>query len=236
MRKNYILGDSIENVQLDYSNEMIKKVSSKFNISTYGQLLAIPAWQLREIFNNWYDYASVRDDIHSRGYNLLGEDVMLGLLDYDSEVIADTKISDCDLSVGLKNCLSAGVDRIHPIETIGDLLIVPYDDFSKIRNLGVSRLAELQTFVEELGTVFYGFRAPVEKTFDEEGSIEAYETNYLEKELRKRQIEYQSEYNRLLASRSELERRLNYVNSKISYLEKFGSTRNSKQYVYESKK
>lgn len=251
MRKNYILGDSIENIQLDCSNLGINKVSSKFNISTYGQLLAIPAWQLRDAFDNWHDYALIRDDVHSKGYNLLGEDVMLGLFDEDFEAIVDKKINDCDLSAGLKNCLSAGVGRIHSIETIGDLLIVPYDEIRKIRNLGAGRLAELQTFVEGLGTVFYGYKIP---GFDEErrkmlhsklaGSMclsdevlkEGWDPNHLEKEFRKKQIENQTEYSKLLASKCELERRLNYINSKISSLERIDASENSKQYVYESKK
>ena len=72
MRKNYVLGDSIGNVKLDCSNRKIERVSSKFNISTYGQMLAIPAWKIRDSFDNWYDYALVRDDAHSKVYNLLG--------------------------------------------------------------------------------------------------------------------------------------------------------------------
>ncbi len=314
MRKNYILGDSIGNTKLIGFNRGIEKVSSKFNVSTYGQLLSIPAWKIRESFDNWYDYALVRDDVHSKGYNLLGEDVMLGFLGDDSnyEEITDKKIVDCDLSAGLKNCLLAGTNRINPIETIGDLLIVPYDNFRKIRNLGESRWLELQEFVKDLGTVFYDYKVPVEKIPDllrENGVIpvedldldadmlsilhnrgmhsvgdvlskidgitkisgfgearnsvlhsklaginkeslgiclsedvlkEAWDPNYLEKKTRKEQIENQTEYNRLLLSRKELERRLDFVNSRIRYFEAFGVTTDSqdssKQYVYKSKK
>lgn len=314
MRKNYVLGDSIGNIKLDYSNRGVERVSSKFNISTYGQMLAIPAWKIRDSFDNWYDYALVRDDAHSKGYNLLGENVMLGLLDDSSyEEIADKKISDCCLSAGLKSCLLSGSNRSHPIATIGDLLIVPYDDFRKIRNLGETRLLELQEFVQGLGTVFYKYKVPVEKIpdilrkngvipiedidldadmlailhnrgmhsvgdvlaklegitkmsgFGETRSLvlhnkladvdkeslgicpskevleEAWDPNHLEKKLRKTQIENCTEYNRLLLTRKELERRLSYVDSRIRYLEAFGANTDSKspsvkQYAYKSKK
>ncbi len=315
MRKNYILGDSIGNTRLNGFNRGIEKISSEYNISTYGQLLSIPAWKIRESFDNWYDYALVRDDVHSKGYNLLGEAIMLGFLDDDSsyEEITDKKIADCDLSTGLKNCLLFGTSRIHPIETIGDLLIAPYDSFRKIRNLGEARWLELQEFVKSLGTVFYDYKVPVEKIpdllrengvipiedldldadmlsilhnrgmhsigdvlakidgitkisgfgetrnlllhnkladVDKESSLgvclsedilkEAWDPNYLEKKTRKEQIENQTEYNRLLLSKKELERRLCFVNSRIRYFEELGVTDasqdSSKQYVYKSKK
>ncbi len=164
MRNIYVSGDEIGRVLLDSYNPAMKFLISNKKMSTYGDLLKIPAWELRSYFKNWYDYASVRDDVHAKNYSLLGEELMLGLsLDREeSERLADKKLSDCYLPGPLVSTLANGSNRLHPVETIGDLLLVPYDELTRMRGMGITKLEQLKSFVHSLGTLFYDDYVPFE--------------------------------------------------------------------------
>ena len=157
MRNIYVAGDEIGRVPLKPKNHAMSYLIDCKKMSTYGDLLKVPAWELRSYFKNWYDYTSVRDDVHSRNYSLLGENLMLGL-SFDreeSEKLADTKLEDLYFPVPIRNVFTTGCNRAHPIVTVGDLLVVPYEEISEMRGMGVAKLNQINEFVRKLGTFFY---------------------------------------------------------------------------------
>lgn len=165
MRNIYVTGDDIGRVPLRPSNYAMSYLIDCKKMRTYGDILKVPAWELRSYFKNWYDYASVRDAVHARNYSLLGEHLMLGL-SFDreeSERIADTKLEDMYLPAPIRNVFSTGFNRSHPITTVGDLLLVPYDDILHMRGMGTTKLEQLSEFVRNLGTFFYDDFVPYDE-------------------------------------------------------------------------
>ena len=168
MRKEYVSGDEIGRVPLISSNKAMTYLIGCKGMRTYGDLLKVPAWELRSYFKDWHDYALVRNDVHARNYSLSGEHLMLGL-SFDraeSEKLADTKLLDCYLPVPIYNVFTTGFNRSFPIETVGDLLIVPYDEILNMRGMGSAKLKQLNEFVHRLGTCFYGDTVPVDEMAD----------------------------------------------------------------------
>lgn len=165
MRKVYVHGDEIGRIPIQHDSRAMSYLIKNKNMRTYGDILKVPAWELRSYFDFWYDYMDVRDAVHNKGYSLLGEHLLLGLsLDPSmSEELADIKLRDCHLSTGLYNVLANADNKKHSITTLGDLVIVDYDDLLNLRGMGVTKMNELHDFMRKKGFLFYNGEVPIEE-------------------------------------------------------------------------
>ncbi len=165
MRKVYVHGDEIGRVQIQHDCRAMSYLIKNKNMRTYGDILKVPAWELRSYFDFWYDYVDIRDAVHNKGYSLLGEHLLLGLsLDPSmSEELAEIKLRDCHLSAGLYNVLANADNKRHSITTLGDLAIVDYDDLLNLRGMGVTKMNELHEFMRKKGILFYNDEVPIEE-------------------------------------------------------------------------
>lgn len=158
MRSVYVVGDSIGEYDINLEADVLERLYSN-NIVTYDDLLRTPAWRLRKDMN-WVEYLKVKNHVHEIGYDLLGEDIMLGLSS-DRETtsrIADMPLADSLLPEGIITALRRYFD--YPIVTVSDLLVVDYKVLAQKKSFGKVHLQKICDFVYELGTTFYDDTIP----------------------------------------------------------------------------